>query len=106
MVRDLQDSINTEIDDRKKAIEELTTNVKAWDKALESRILVNEKNIDANILEIEKLKNDKMDKVNPTGSGRFILTASTSDIPYGYGVFEKGVYEGTEADTKTKENKY
>ena len=102
MVRDLQDSIAAEIKDRIKAIEDLTTNVKAWDKELESRISINEKNIDANISEIEGLKNDKMDKVNPTGSGRFELKASTEGIPFGYGLFEKGVYEGTKADT----NKY
>lgn len=106
MVRDLQDSINTEIDNRKKAIEELTTNVKAWDKALESRIQVNEKNIDANIFEIEELKNNKMDRIDPTGVGRFTLTAFTEGTPYGYGVFENGVYEGTQAITDEKTNKY
>lgn len=106
MVRDLQDSIATEIKDRIKAIEDLTTNVKAWDKELESRISINEKNIDANISEIEELKNDKMDKVNPTGFGRFELKASTEGTPFGYGLFENGVYEGTKADTNEKTNKY
>lgn len=102
MVRDLQDSIATEIKDRIKAIEDLTTNVKAWDKELESRISINEKNINANISEIEELKNNKMDKVNPTGFGRFELKASTEGTPFGYGLFENGVYEGTKAYT----NKY
>lgn len=100
MVSALQDSIDGEIEDRKKADTTLQKNI----DTLSDRVAVNGETLDKHHTDIADLYSIKMDQKNPSGAGIFELTKLTYEdgtTTGGYGIFANGIYEGS----KDKSNK-